>query len=84
MNQDCKVDVNDFNEIVNLWLQCDDPSKPTCNTPAPLSWFCGRPGTDYPGMLGDIDNDCDVDLIDFSLFQKTWHECDDPQPENCL
>jgi hypothetical protein len=84
MNQDCKVDVNDFNEIVSLWLQCDDPSKPTCNTPAPLSWFCGRPGTDYPGMLGDIDNDCDVDLIDFSLFQKTWHECDDPQPENCL
>ena len=84
INNDCMVDMADLVEFLDLWLQCDDPADPTCGTHAPLSWFCGRPGTDYPGMTGDVDQDCDVDFFDLSVLTNSWLECDDPQPENCL
>ena len=31
---------------------------------------CGHPDNPFP--LGDLDNDCDVDLDDFNLFSQNW------------
>jgi len=84
INKDCRVDLADLSVFLYSWLKCDDPSEPTCGTQAPLSWFCGRPGTGYPGMAGDIDEDCHVDMDDLSVLMTNWLECDDPQPGNCL
>ena len=82
-NKDCKVDINDFNEMVTLWLQCDDPSNLDCEVSSPSSWFCGQIGSSYPGMASDLDIDCDVDGFDFVLFASQWLECDDPVTANC-
>jgi hypothetical protein len=84
LNMDCEVDLTDWSEFMSFWLQCDDPINPACGTQAPVSWYCSRPGTGYPGITADLNNDCYVDSADLSLLTADWLECDDPQPTNCL
>jgi len=44
----------------------------------------GRCGDDFhPHPDGDIDNDCDVDLMDFALFANTWLAEQACIPPNC-
>ncbi|MFH1616676.1 MAG: hypothetical protein ABIG61_16530 [Planctomycetota bacterium] len=83
INKDCRVDMADVAELVCLWLACDDPADPLCGTGKPLNWYCGKPGSGYPALAADIDDDCDIDLDDFALLANNWFGCDDPVTANC-
>ncbi len=38
---------------------------------------------DWGYAAGDVDQDCDVDLADFSLFAQKWLGCTDPLGQDC-
>ena len=38
-----------------------------------ISETCGGPGTNY--LVGDVNFDCDINLIDFAMFANSWFYC---------
>ncbi|MFH1616678.1 MAG: hypothetical protein ABIG61_16540 [Planctomycetota bacterium] len=83
INKDCRVDMADIAELIVLWLRCDFPDNPHCDTTLPESWFCGQPGSGLPALSADVDDDCDIDLADFSIVAGSLLDCDDPVTTNC-
>lgn len=53
----------------------------TAVTPVPTN--CTEVWAGAYGIEADFDNDCDVDLADFALFQSSWLRCNDPTGTNC-
>jgi hypothetical protein len=44
--------------------------------------LCGQAGTVY--LLGDLNKDCYVNILDFSVFAADWLKCTDPaDTDNC-
>ncbi|MCK5000017.1 MAG: exo-alpha-sialidase, partial [Anaerohalosphaera sp.] len=43
--------------------------------------YCGDENTIY--LLGDVNEDCYINLVDFSIIAKEWLACTDPSLEEC-
>ena len=73
-------DLADVNSFLQQWLRCDDPDDGRCGTWDAMQRFhCGQPGSGFPGLKGDLNGDCKVDIKDFTLLGASWLSCDDPQ-----
>ncbi len=44
---------------------------------------CARVLSDGLGLIGDLNADCYVDLLDFAMLASDWLKCNDPADTNC-
>jgi hypothetical protein len=44
---------------------------------------CGDIWDSGNGILGDLNNDCYTNFIDFALFAETWMKCNEPSDVDC-
>jgi hypothetical protein len=84
INKDCRVTFSDIASLGLAWITCDDPNRPECGAwDNQHQFYCGQIGSGHPGITGDINGDCTVNIIDFARVANDWFKCDDPVTTNC-